>query len=35
MTKTKTKISKQYLVHTKLENLLFWWIWKMATTSSP
>jgi hypothetical protein len=29
------KISKQYLLHTKLENLLFWWGWKMATTTSP
>jgi hypothetical protein len=28
------KMSKQYLLHTKLENLLFWWSWKMATMSS-
>jgi hypothetical protein len=24
------KISKQYLLHAKLENLLIWWSWKMA-----
>jgi hypothetical protein len=29
------KISKQYLLHTNLENLVFWWSWKMATTTSP
>jgi hypothetical protein len=29
-----TKISKQYLLHTKLENLLFWWSWKMDTAGT-
>jgi hypothetical protein len=28
------KISKQYLLYTKLENQLFWWGWKMATGTS-
>jgi hypothetical protein len=28
------KISKQYLLQTKLENRIFWWSWKMATTIS-